>query len=133
MAYNGWKNYATCTVANTITQTSVTDALWKDEARTAWTESKLAAKRPDASETRAEYARRVLAETMKDSVAIERDRLIDRIRPNDPSVDAGVLVSLLCAGFERVDWHEIANWLLCNTIEEYETEVRQNGVTVPSL
>jgi hypothetical protein len=98
--HNGWTNYETWNVALHIDNEQVSQAYWREQARTAYL---------DAADTdtftKRENAAFVLLEILK-----------EQFNDNAPEL-SGTYADMLNAALSEVNWYEIASNLINNVIE----------------
>jgi len=99
--YNGWSNYETWCVNLWLDNDQGTQEMWAESTARIWEESE-----PSRNWTRKEEAVSALAEMLKEELAVVPDEV------------TGMMADLLGAALGEVDWHEIAEHMVENHIQE---------------
>ena len=102
--YNGWTNYETWAVKLWIDNDEGSYHYWNDAAQEAWHDAE--DKHPNQFMDRAENARLILSERLKD------EHYSDSEHPVFKAAEGSVYSDLLNAALSEVDWREIADALL---------------------
>ena len=107
--YNGWKNYETWHINLMLRNSQQTESPWLSEAADVWAKAK-----PTDVWDRSESARFSLADTLKDFFGQGIEMAAEAIHRGHKADDdyCAACDGLMRAGFEEIEWDEIAAHLL---------------------
>lgn len=109
--YNGWKNYETWAVALWLDNDAGSQEYWREATREVW-ETALDSKQVREWKFSREDAARILL----------ADRLKDEVEEGNPVTEASLYADLMNAAISEVDWQEIAEHYVADTVAEAEVE-----------